>query len=238
MRLPCLLRWVPILIVTSFPAGAQEGTIEILRPAAHERTTRSITAIEMEMLGEGMRAVESQSRVRGPFSGSVVSGEAASEPVPLSLWTAIQRGIEYNLGAISFRNASRLASGRERAARSALLPEVEANLTSTTRQLSTYTLGVRIPGLPTVVGPYQYFFAGATLNQAIADQPAWHNYRAARDRLQAAGFSAADSLDTVVLAVAGTYLEVIAADARVSSAKAQIDAAEAVYRHAARNRPG
>jgi len=65
---------------------------------------------------------------------------------------------------------------------------------------------------------------------------ALNNYRSAKESLRANEFFAQDSKDLVVLAVGGAYLQVIAARARVESAKAQLDTATALYNQTAQQR--
>ena len=62
-----------------------------------------------------------------------------------------------------------------------------------------------------------------TLTQTVADMTALNNYRAAKDNLRATELSGQDARDLVVLAVGGAYLRVIAAAARVNSARAQLE---------------
>ena len=77
-------------------------------------------------------------------------------------------------------------------------------------------------GIPSIVGPFNYFDLRARLTQTVADMTALNNYRSAKETLRANQFFAQDSKDLVVLAVGGAYLQVIAARARVESAKAQL----------------
>src|SRR5438309_1713222 len=69
----------------------------------------------------------------------------------------------------------------------------------------------------------------ARLTQTVADFTALNNYRAAQESLRATQLSAQDARDLVVLATGGAYLQVIAAKARVQSAQAQLETANAVF---------
>ena len=103
-------------------------------------------------------------------------------------------------------------------------------------------LGVRIaspvPGvsIPSVVGPFNYFDLRARLSQTVADLTAWNNYRASLETVHANEFFSKDARDLVVLAVGGAYLQVIAAQARVTSARAQLDTANALFQQASERR--
>jgi outer membrane protein TolC len=68
------------------------------------------------------------------------------------------------------------------------------------------------------------------------DLTAWKNYKSANESLHADQLSAQDSRDIVVLAVGGAYLLVIADKARVQSALAQLDTANALYQQASQQR--
>jgi len=101
-------------------------------------------------------------------------------------------------------------------------------------------LGVHftLPGfsLPTLVGPFNYFDARVRLTQTVLDMTAMNNYRASREVLHSNEMSARDARDLVVLAVGGTYLQAIAAKARVESARAQLETANALYEQASQQR--
>jgi len=62
----------------------------------------------------------------------------------LSLREAIQRGIAYNLGAIGLSQAVREAHGQSRVARSALLPNLNSDLSEVVEQVNIRALGVRL----------------------------------------------------------------------------------------------
>lgn len=65
------------------------------------------------------------------------------------------------------------------------------------------------------------------------------NWRSSEQNFRSAELSAADSRELVAFAVAGSYLQLIAAAARIESANAQINAAQAIYNQAVdRNRSG
>lgn len=157
-----------------------------------------------------------------PFSGK------------LSLHEAIDRGIAYNLGAVGLSQAVRQAQGQSRVARSALLPNLNSELEEAVEQVDLKVLGVRfnspVPGLaiPSVVGPFNYFDLRARLTQRVADLTAWNSYRASSETVRANEFYSKDARDLVVLAVGGAYLQVIAAEARVQSAQAQLETANAL----------
>jgi outer membrane protein TolC len=176
--------------------------------------------------------------VQGAYSGST---SGASFSGKLSLQDAIQRGLKYNLGAVGLAQVVRQAHGQTRVARSVLLPNVTGDLAEYVQKISLVTSGfgsVKIPGLalPAVVGPFNYIDLRARLSQTVVDLTAWKNYKSANESLHADQLSSQDSRDLVVLAVGGAYLEILADKARVQSALAQLDTANALYQQASQQR--
>ena len=86
------------------------------------------------------------------------------------------------------------------------------------------------------MGPFDYMDIRATLSQTILDLTALNNYRSANAISRADQLSALDARDLVVLAVSGTYLQVLAAKARVDAAQAQLQTANAVYQQTLQQR--
>ena len=178
-------------------------------------------------------------QVSGAYTGSANSTSARPFSGKLSLQEAVERAITYNLGTVGLNQALRQAHGQMRVARSALLPNVNGNFSETVETVNLAAIGVRfnvptVPGvpsfnIPTLVGPFNYMDLRARLTQTVADFTARNNYRAAQESFHAAQLSADDARDLVVLAAGGAYLQVIAAKARVQSAQAQLETANAVY---------
>lgn len=178
----------------------------------------------------------------GPYTGSASSTTTAPFSGKLSFREAIERGLAYNLGTVGMAEALRQSRGQTRVARSSLLPNLTATLSETAQQTNLAIVGIRfqspIPGfsIPAVVGPYNYFDLRARLTQTIADLSAWKNYRSAEEVARANVYTLRDARDLVVLGVGGAYLQVIAAKARVESARAQLDTAKALYEQTAQQR--
>jgi outer membrane protein TolC len=197
----------------------------------------SVTAIQTPISGTttSINTINSTIQVQGPFAGSALSVIKKPFSGKLSLMEAIQRGLGYNLGAVSGSQAVRQAQGQSRSIRSALLPNLNGAINETVEQVNLQALGIRIktpvPGftVPSLVGPFNFIDFRAHLSQTIADSTAWNNYRSARETVRSSEYLAKDARDLVVLAVAGQYLEVIAAQARVRSAQAQLETANALY---------
>src|SRR5579863_2502820 len=181
-------------------------------------------------------------QVQGPYAGSTSSTARMAFSGKLSLQEAIQRGLEYNLGTVGLTQAERQAHGQSISARSALLPNVNGTLGETVEQEDLRALGLRIKvpiagfTFPTIVGPFNYFDLRAHLTQNVLDLTALNNYRASNESARAGQFATQDARDLVVLAVGGSYLQVLAAKARVESAHAQLDTANALYQQTLQKR--
>jgi outer membrane protein TolC len=180
-------------------------------------------------------------QVQGAFAGST-RDESSPLTGVLLLQDAIRRGLEYNLGAVTVGQAVDQARGQKAVARSALLPNLAADLTQTRTQVNLAAMGVRfeapIPGFsfPTVVGPFNYVDLRARLSQTVVDLTALNNYRAARETVRSSELFVRDARDLVVLAVGGAYLQAVAAGGRVGSARAQLETARALYEQNAQRR--
>jgi outer membrane protein TolC len=210
------------------------------RPAGNGSVSSTQTAIPGTTTS--VNTLNPAIEVQVPYTGSANSAEKIPFSGKLSLREAIQRGTAYNLGAVGLSQAVRQAHGQSRVARSALLPNLNGDLSEVVEQVNLRALGVRVqspaPGLtiPSVVGPFNYFDLRARLSQTVADLTARNNYRASLETVRANEFAAKDARDLVVLAVGGAYLQVIAAEARVISARAQLETANALFRQASDRR--
>ena len=71
----------------------------------------------------------------GLFQGSANGGTATAEPLRLSLEDAQQRGLKYNLGALSANQDDRQAEAARQAALSLLMPNLNGNLMEKAQQI-------------------------------------------------------------------------------------------------------
>jgi outer membrane protein TolC len=163
------------------------------------------------------------------FTGSVPSGEATTEIIAISFLDAIDRGLKQNLGVLLSEDNSIAARGEKWKELSNLLPNVIARGTETVQQTSIAALGFRIPGVPRVIGPFNYFDMRAFLNQSVFNWNYIQKERAAAQSLKAAEYSYKDARELVVLVTGNAYLEAIAGAARVETAEAQLKTAQTIY---------
>lgn len=174
------------------------------------------------------------------FQGSVPSGPVSDQPLPLSLDEALQRGLRYNLGHIISQQGLRRSQGESTVALSPLLPNLTGDLREVVQQIDLASFGFRFsapPGsgfnIPTIVGPFNYIDLRGGLTQKLADVQALRAYRSSRETQRAAGLSVQDARESVVFVVTASYLQVLAASARVDSAIVQVASAKTIYQQAA-----
>jgi outer membrane protein TolC len=225
---------------TSAGGGTQpssgSGTAATILPASGRNVQGgSVGATEQPVPGTttSVNTLNPTVSISGPYSGSMRSTTAIPFSGKLSLEEALRRGLAYNLGSVGLAQSVRQNSAQVRAARSALLPNINGSVSETVAQtdLAAFGLHFSVPGfrIPTVVGPYNYFDLQATLSQTVANLTAIDNYRSAKATARASQYSLQDAHDLVTLAVGGAYLQVLAAEARVESAQTQLETANAVF---------
>jgi outer membrane protein TolC len=172
-------------------------------------------------------------QVQGAYAGSTPGLASMPFNGKLGLHEAILRALAYNLGQTGATAAQRQAEGQSKVARSYLLPNINGTVNENVQTTNLRALGFRFnfPGfaIPAVIGPFNYIDLRAHLSQTVFDFTALNNYRATNDVANANRFSAMDARELISLAVGATYLQIIAAKARVTSEKSQLESADAVY---------
>ncbi|MGC2198296.1 MAG: TolC family protein [Terriglobales bacterium] len=144
----------------------------------------------------------------------------------ISFLEAIDRGLKQNLGVLLSGDNTLAARGAKWKELSNLLPNVVAKGQETVQQTSIAALGFRIPGVPRVIGPFNYFDVRASLNQSVFNWNYIQKERAAAQNLKAAEYSYKDARELVVLVTGNAYLQAIAGAARVETAEAQVQTAQ------------
>jgi outer membrane protein TolC len=176
------------------------------------------------------------------FQGSVTQGQATGQNLDLSLDDAIQRGLKNNLGVILSGTQTQATRGQRLSDLQSLLPSIDASGKETLTQADLPAEGLRIPGFPTVLGPFGYTDVRASMSWSLVNVQSLRNYLASRHNFTAAQLSADDARDLVVLTVGNAYLLVLADESQVSSVEAQVATAkisldQAVANHQAGTAP-
>ncbi len=177
--------------------------------------------------------INSSVTVMAPYSGSVPTGQATAEEMQLTLDQALAMGLRTNLGALSQSASEQQARGQQGQARSELLPQVSSVVSEAFEKENLRELGVSLPIIPTTSKFNYYDARAARLNQTIFDFVKIRNLQGAEENVQANVKAARNTRDLIVLAVAGSYLQLQATRARVQAALAQVEDFRAIYQRAA-----
>jgi outer membrane protein TolC len=181
-----------------------------------------------------VNTVNSTIQVSGAYQGSTPDPNAPHGPLTLNIADAIARGLRFNLGAISANSSVKQLRGERLAALSLMLPNIYATLSETGAKIDLETQGLSAGtfgsvALPTTVGPFHYYSALANVTEDFSIT-SLHNLRQAQASAEAAQMSAQDARELIILAVSGTYLQILASKANVASQEAQVKQAEATFK--------
>ncbi len=227
------------------PPSSPQSPRALQLPLSGQPQNGSVAATETSVgAGSPVNTTNASIQVQGAYQGSVAAGQARPELLSLSLSDAIQRGLQHNLGTIGAGDAARLARAQRLAAVAQLLPDLMGSVRETVQQINLAAEGLRInvpiPGFhfPTTVGPFNNFDARASFSESVS-VTALRNWRSSQENARSSELSVQDSRELVTLAVAGSYLQIIASAARIQTALAQIETAKAIYQQAVdRNKSG
>src|SRR5215467_12916163 len=161
--------------------------------------------------------------------GSVPTGTATNEVLHLTLRDAINRAVRNNLGQIESGENARIARGQRLRALSVLLPQVTVGAAENVEQFSASTLGIKIPQVPAVIGPFSFSTAQANASLNLFNYESIQRFHAARSTEQSAQLSYSDTLDVITLVVGNAYLQAIQASSRITAQEAQVKNAQALY---------
>jgi outer membrane protein TolC len=142
-----VLAIVLVLLFQITPASSQpQGTQASQLPlSGRSAQGGSVTTTQTAIPGttNSINTINPAVQVQGPFTGSASSTARLPFSGRLSLREAVDRAIEFNLGAVGLTSAVRQARGQSKIARSALLPNINASLSETAQQTNLQALGVR-----------------------------------------------------------------------------------------------
>ena len=176
------------------------------------------------------------------YQGSVGTGTATADTLSLTLDDAVQRGLKTNLGLLLSNTQTANARGQRLQDLQALLPTIDGSVNEAFVQSDLAAQGLKIPGFPTIIGPFGYTDIRANLKWTVLDLNSLKTYMAARHYFQAAQLSAEDARQMVILTVGNAYLRVLADQAQIESTQAQVETSkvsldQAVNNHSAGTAP-
>jgi outer membrane protein TolC len=157
------------------------------------------------------------------YQGSVTTEKPTADTLPLTLDDAVQRGLKTNLGLLLSNTQVANARGQRLQDLQALLPSIEFNGKQAFMQSDLAAEGLKIPGFPTVIGPFGYQDARANLTWKVLSLNSLKTYMASRHYFQAAQLSADDAKQMVILTVGNAYLKVLADQAQIDATQAQVE---------------
>ncbi len=205
----------------SAPTASASGSVSVMQATSNAAS------------GSTVNTVNTTVTVLPPYSGSTPSGEASSAALSLTLDHALAMGMKFNLGAVNQSNAVLQAKGQRDVARSTLLPSLNTGISEVFERENLRTLGVSLPSIPESV-QFNYFDARAIrLQQSVFDLVRLDNLHTANETLKANLTATRNTRDLVVLAVGGSYLQVLATEARITAAEAQVNTSRAIAEQAA-----
>jgi outer membrane protein TolC len=216
-------------------AAGGAATRPLVLPQSGRVNAAGSVSIEQSTTPAGTATIGTSVQVGGNLQGSVPDPSIPAGSITLTLADAVKRGLQTNLGTITAVNANSEAAAQRIQSLSALLPNISIGASETVAQvnLAAYGFQFNIPpgsnfSIPSVVGPFSYSQAQATLNMSVYDPVARRNWQASRAVEQSATLTSRDARELVVLAVAGSYLQTVATAARIQSQQAQVANAQAV----------
>ena len=185
--------------------------------------------------GEGSSVVTTDSMVTvpAPYNGSVAWGKASDAVRPLTLADALGLAFKATLGALTQSAMEQQARGQRGIAKSDLLPQLNTVISEAFEKENFRTLGLKTPTIPSI-STFNYYDARALrLNQSVFDLVRIRNLQGATENIDATVQAARNARDLIVLAVAGSYLQLVSTRARADAAAAQVASFSAIYKQAA-----
>ena len=168
-----------------------------------------------------------------PLFGSVASGKATAEVLPLSALDAIDRGLKYNLSLLLSQQTTVGARGARYRALADVLPTLTGRVGESVQEINLAAFGIPAPaGTGPIIGPFSVFDARVLASGNFFDLHALNLYRARTEDVNAAQLDLQNARDLIVLVVGGSYMEALAAEARIVSVGAQLNTAQTLYRQA------
>jgi outer membrane protein TolC len=169
---------------------------------------------------------------QNPYQGSITNGKAVPGAIPLTLLDAIDRGLKYNLGLYSSQTSQQSVQGARLKALADLLPNLNAHASDTLQQINLATFGLSVPGIPNIVGPFNVVDLRAGITSPILDFQAINKWRSANQSVSAAQEGYKNARELVVVTVGFSYVEALAAEARVAAVEAQLKTAQTLSQQA------
>ncbi len=138
--------------------------------------------------GSSVQVTIPTSVTQNGFTGSVPDSKLSAEPLPITFLDAIDRGLRHNLGLLLSSDETIAARGEKWKQLSNLLPNVDAKAQESVEKVAAAQIGLRFPGIPRVIGPFNYMDVRAFLNQSVFNWNFIQKERAAAESLRASRY--------------------------------------------------
>lgn len=167
-----------------------------------------------------------------PFTGSTPNGKVSPNLLSLTLQQALAMGLRTNLGSIEQSAQSQQAEAQRGLAEAGLFPTLNAGVAEAFERENLRTLGVSLQSIPES-SKFNFYDARFRLQQSVLDLVKLDSLHSASESLKASLLATRNTRDMIVLAVAGSYLQLISTNARVVAAQAQVETSRAIFQQAA-----
>jgi outer membrane protein TolC len=226
---------VPLSAQQTGTYGQMGQAVQLPISGRSMQTSGSVNSQQMTLPGESTSVLQPSVTVTGNYQGSIPGPPIPVGPVRLSLSDAVKRGLQTNLGIVTSGVSSSIVRAQRAQALSQLFPQITASIGATETQINLAAYGLNTLGtaqggtLPSIVGPFQYVQTQGNLNWNALSVTNVRNYQTANTVDHASRLSERDTRELVVLAVGGTYLQVLSASARIDAQRVQVKYAQATY---------
>jgi len=166
-------------------------------------------------------------QIRSNFQGSIPQGTATANTLSLTLDDAVQRGLKANLGLLLSGVQSANARGQRLQQLQDLLPTLDGNIKESLQQNDLAAQGLRIPGFPTIIGPFGYTDLRVNLNWTVVSLKNYRAFAASKHNFQAAQLTAEDARQLVILTVGNAYLKILADQAQTEAIASEAQTSQA-----------
>lgn len=163
----------------------------------------------------------------GPAARAAVPApDAAADAAPLSLQALIRRALEQAPRQHLADQAVELAQIQRDSVRSALRPQLGASVSQLRQTTNPAALGFEFPGLPALIGPFNVFDARLKLSQTVLDLARSSELAGAGYAIEVAQAQAEVSGEQIASNVALSYIQVLAGEQALASARSDLALAE------------
>jgi len=165
------------------------------------------------------------------FALLCVSGMSAQAPARLTLQEAIEKSLAANLnGLLASARVDEAEGARLRSYAAAVLPRVNAQSYANVQNRDLRAMGISLPGMPEVVGPFSNYYIGLAAQQNLIDRASLHALRSGERAVDAGKLDERDARDLIVRVTAALYLIAESAAARAEAAQARVTDATALLK--------